>query len=311
MPSQRKPPRSSSTMSCGTSTPTTPASSSYPTPTSPKLRAFLPAFTATKITTKASKTTKATKVSKAVPTSPISIPPPPTTLLPSPASASSSTSTLVSPSPSPSPQPTLQSTQRTLRIPRPRPLTAHTPRPIPNSYWATPLLLACEYPWSPSNPTSPKLDALLRAGVRTFIDLTERGELVPYSAILSSRCALLGIDPQEVEYHRFPIRDRCLPASLELMYAIMDVLRDNESRGRISAVHCRGGIGRTGMVIGCWLVESGVARDGREALGVIAREWKTVEKCKRYPNSPETGAQFEFVRAFCPSLKVRVGVEAV
>ena len=133
---------------------------------------------------------------------------------------------------------------------------------------------------------------------------------MPYSAILAERCALLGIDPQEVEYHRFPIRDRCLPASLELMYAIMDVLRDNQARGRISAVHCRGGIGRTGMVIGCWLVESGVARDGREALGVIAREWKTVEKCKRYPNSPETGAQFEFVRAFCPSLKVGVRVEA-
>ncbi|KXN81391.1 hypothetical protein AN958_04780 [Leucoagaricus sp. SymC.cos] len=82
------------------------------------------------------------------------------------------------------------------------------------------------------------------------------------------------------------------------MYSVMDVLRDNEKRGRITAVHCRGGIGRTGMVIGCWLIESGRARDGAEALEIVAREWKTVEKCNRFPHSPETGPQFEFVLHF-------------
>lgn len=82
------------------------------------------------------------------------------------------------------------------------------------------------------------------------------------------------------------------------MYDVLRVLRDNEARGRISAVHCRGGIGRTGMVIGCWLVQSGIAQDGGEALKIIAREWATVEKCRRYPHSPETGPQFEFVKNF-------------
>lgn len=173
-------------------------------------------------------------------------------------------------------------------------------RPIPNSYWATPFLLACEYPWSPLNPHKPKLDALLKTGVRTFIDLTESGELSPYANILCARCTLLGIDITTVEYHRFPIRDRSLPESLDHMYRVLDVLRDNEERGRISAVHCRGGIGRTGMVIGCWLVESGVAKNGEEALDIIAREWRNVEKCKRFPHSPETGAQFEYVLNFHP-----------
>jgi len=84
------------------------------------------------------------------------------------------------------------------------------------------------------------------------------------------------------------------------MYRVLDVLRDNEERGRISAVHCRGGIGRTGMVIGCWLVESGLARNGEEALDIIAREWRGVEKCKRFPHSPETGAQFDYVLNFHP-----------
>ncbi|KAI5898683.1 uncharacterized protein SCHCODRAFT_02612846 [Schizophyllum commune H4-8] len=183
---------------------------------------------------------------------------------------------------------------------RPAPLSAHCPRPIPNSYWATPLLLACEYPWTPKDPYRPKLDALLKAGVRTFIDLTEDGELRSYvqCGILNARAELLGIDPSTLEYHRFPIRDRSLPPCVEYMYGVLHILRDNERRRRITAVHCRGGIGRTGMVIGCWLVESGLAKDGEEALEIIAREWATVEKCRRFPHSPETGPQCLFVKNF-------------
>lgn len=189
----------------------------------------------------------------------------------------------------------------------PHPLTQSRSRPIPNSYWATPLLLACEYPYAP-RLKSQKLDAILLAGVRTFIDLTELGELSPYAPHLDKRAARLGIDVSTIEYHCFPIQDRSLPQSVEYMCKILDVLRDNERRGRISAVHCRGGIGRTGMVIGCWLVECGVAIDGEEALAVIAKMWKTVEKCKRFPHSPETGPQFEFVKNF---RRVRAQCDAV
>lgn len=202
------------------------------------------------------------------------------------------------------------------------------PRPIPNSYWATPLLLACEYPWAPTPqpvlrflPTcsskaaaaqsvTQKLDLLLQAGVRTFIDLTEAGELSPYFPHqLAQHVSLAKIDvsnpAQRIEYHQFPIHDRSLPESVEYVYKILDVLRDNEQRGRITAVHCRGGIGRTGLVVGCWLVECGMAKDGDEALGMIAEEWKTVEKCRRFPCSPETGPQFEFVRHF-PAHQIQI-----
>ncbi len=187
------------------------------------------------------------------------------------------------------------------------PLTAlhNHSRPIPNSYWATPYLVACEFPYCPLTPaqverrqTKQKLDALLLAGVRTFIDLTEPHELFPYTPHLASRCAMLGIDPADVEYHNFPIRDRGLPESVDFVRRIMHILRDNERRQRTAAVHCRGGIGRTGMVVGCWLTESGIARDGADALRMIAEEWKGVEKCKRFPCSPETGPQFEFVRSW-------------
>jgi hypothetical protein len=185
---------------------------------------------------------------------------------------------------------------------RPHQVISTSPRPIPNSYWPTPLLLACEYPWAPH--AFQKLDALLSAGVRTFIDLTESGELSPYTPHLPRQATLLGIDKSTIEYHRFPIHDRSLPESVDYMCQILDVLRDNERRGRISAVHCRGGIGRTGMVVGCWLVESGISATGEEALRAIAKEWQTVEKCRKFPHSPETGPQFEFVKNF---KRVRVG----
>ena len=45
-------------------------------------------------------------------------------------------------------------------------------------------------------------------------------------------------------------------------------------------------------------MQSGRVRDGEEALGVVARLWEGVEKRKRFPCSPETGAQEEFVRKF-------------
>jgi hypothetical protein len=122
-------------------------------------------------------------------------------------------------------------------------LNAILKRPIPNSYWATPLLLACEYPWCPG-VAEQKIEALLAAGVRTFIDLTEVDELRAYSSYLAARTKAMGLT--DVEYHRFPIVDRSLPESVEYMRDILQVLKDNEKRDRITAVHCRGGIGRTG-----------------------------------------------------------------
>jgi hypothetical protein len=64
------------------------------------------------------------------------------------------------------------------------------------------------------------------------------------------------------------------------------------------------------MVIGCWLVQSGIAKNGEEALEIIAKEWKTVEKCKRYPHSPETGPQFEFVKTFRASPACASAIDA-
>ena len=100
------------------------------------------------------------------------------------------------------------------------------PPPIPNSYWATPFLCASEYPFSPGQP-QPQLDKLLIAGIRTFIDLTEPQELIPYESHLRTRARAVGIpDTEHLWYYRFPIRDRSTPPNDgQTMLGIMAVLQ--------------------------------------------------------------------------------------
>jgi hypothetical protein len=174
------------------------------------------------------------------------------------------------------------------------------PRPIPNSYWATPQLLACEYPGAPTPAEAiPKIDALLAAGIRDFYDLTEPGELVPYEALLRERAAYAGLSPAAIHYQRFAVRDLDLPTP-ERLAEVLAALAASEAAGRPAAVHCWGGIGRTGTVVGCHLVQQH-GLSGAEALAYIAREWQTVAKRDRAPRSPETSAQIAFVRGYRPA----------
>lgn len=178
--------------------------------------------------------------------------------------------------------------------------TTPTPRPLPNSYWATPLLLASEYPGAKqATEAAHRLDLLLAAGIRDFYDLTEADEkLEPYEGLLRERAAHLGLPAESVRYRRFPIRDVSVPSAKRLA-EVLAALDDSAAAGRRAVVHCHGGIGRTGTVVGCHLRQHfGLSAD--EALARIAEEWQTVEKNYRAPYSPETAEQVAYVRSFEP-----------
>jgi atypical dual specificity phosphatase len=175
--------------------------------------------------------------------------------------------------------------------------TTSEPRPLPNSYWATPLLLACEYPGAKIEAEAvAKLDALLGAGIRDFYDLTEAGELQPYESLLRERAAKLAITPESIRFRRFPIRDVSVPSARRLE-EVLTALDDSAAVGCRAAVHCLGGVGRTGTIVGCHLMRR-YGLSGDEALARIAEEWKGVEKSHRIPRSPETREQADFVRAY-------------
>jgi ADP-ribosyl-[dinitrogen reductase] hydrolase len=164
------------------------------------------------------------------------------------------------------------------------------PRPLPlaNCYWVVPgKLLAGEYPGGASTEaTRERLQRLTEAGISAFIDLTQPGELAPYDAEL----------PAGVDYVRKPIPDHGLPAERGDMAAILAWLRKALDSTRAVYLHCRAGIGRTGMVAGCFLAEQGLGGEG--ALTELNRLWQQSARSEIWPSVPETGAQVEYVRGW-------------
>jgi ADP-ribosyl-[dinitrogen reductase] hydrolase len=172
--------------------------------------------------------------------------------------------------------------------------TGTPPRPNGNTYWVVPPnFLAGEYPGD-EDPVKArkKINQLLAAGVRHFIDLTELGELIPYEAILSEEARNSSIN---ATYQRFPIRDVSVPSNADHLAEILLAIDRRLRVGGAVYLHCRGGVGRTGLVVACWLQEHG--RKADEALAELSGKWSTVEKSSWMPRSPETQEQVSWVKS--------------
>lgn len=171
-------------------------------------------------------------------------------------------------------------------------------KPNPNTYWVLPgRLLAGEYPGAIRTPLAvEKLNAFLDNGIDSFIDLTVAGELQPYEHLLK---ALGRTRRLRLEHRRFAIPDMSIPEA-KLMKAILAQIDAWLMTNRRIYVHCWGGIGRTGTVIGCHLVHGGLS--GHQALARMAELWQGVsaQKRRRYPHSPQTAEQQHYVRCWVP-----------
>ena len=165
--------------------------------------------------------------------------------------------------------------------------------PNENCYCVQPKrLMAGEYPGAKNAAEArQKLQKCIACGVTFFLDLTEENELVPYSHLLSDPALHGG---KRLTHCRLPIQDVDVPRFTSEMVTILDAIENAPKDGQVVYVHCFGGVGRTGTVIGCYLTRSGVS--GEEALRQLASMWRTVAKSKRKPLSPETQEQREFVR---------------
>jgi protein-tyrosine phosphatase len=166
-------------------------------------------------------------------------------------------------------------------------------RPIPESYWVIPgHMLAGEYPSVSYSPeiTRKRLDAFLKAGFNTVIDLTCDGEAEDYRPLLREQAGYFGMD---VECLHFPIGDYGLPTR-ESMTSILNAIDEALAHGRKVYIHCYGGIGRTGTTVGCYLARHGFT--GAEAIRQLASWWQYMPKSTRYPHSPETVQQEQFIR---------------
>jgi protein-tyrosine phosphatase len=98
---------------------------------------------------------------------------------------------------------------------------------------------------------------LVEEGVTLFLDLTHAGELEPYAALVGP----------PARYLNLPIRDFSVPTR-EGLVATLDEIDAELAAGGIVYVHCWAGCGRTGVVVGSWLVRHGL--EPKEALRRIA-----------------------------------------
>ncbi len=156
-------------------------------------------------------------------------------------------------------------------------------KPYSQCYWVEPgKILAGEYPRTGKEESSlAKIAALEAAGVGAFIDLTEEGELLPYADLLTT-----------ATHQRFSIRDMSTPRKSEQTTAILDAIDHHIAEGRTVYVHCWGGIGRTGVIVGCWLARHGYM--GPDSLIRLRELWKDCSKSVMC-DSPQTRAQCEYV----------------
>lgn len=127
------------------------------------------------------------------------------------------------------------------------------------------------------------LRMLRAAGVAVFVLLVEDAELSRWSDPgLVARAAAAG-----VTVLRHPMPDGQPPASLAEMHEILSEIRSGRRHGNV-AVACMGGVGRTGTVAACALVEAG--RSPEQAIATV--------RAVRHPSAVETADQERFVRSF-------------
>jgi hypothetical protein len=166
--------------------------------------------------------------------------------------------------------------------------------PTDRCYWVVEgRLLAGAYPGSPEpGAGTQRARELYQAGLRTFVDLTEAGEshqgvpLVRYGDALE----------EGAKHIRHAIRDVSVPTN-ETLEHILDTIDRSLDQDLPVYLHCLGGLGRTGTVVGCWLLRRGLARRD-DVLDVLDR-LRIADRERRHLPSPETPEQRAMVLAFC------------
>lgn len=161
--------------------------------------------------------------------------------------------------------------------------------PTDRSYWVIPGRFAAgAYP-NP-DPRNDKVGQLLDAGINLFVNLTQ-----DYPGGTDYR--MNRYDTRAAERHATVVRRDIADndvTSRDEMIETLDVIDHHLRDGCNVYVHCWGGSGRTGTVVGCWLRRHGYARSG-DVLNLLRRLRSEGDLKGGHKPSPQTGPQHRMV----------------
>jgi protein-tyrosine phosphatase len=121
-----------------------------------------------------------------------------------------------------------------------------------------------------------------RAGLEVVVSLLEEEEAAQLELTSEGPAA----NSEGLHFVSFPIPDRGVPASLPGALSLLRTIGDALEEGKSVAVHCRQGIGRSGLVAAGMLVTSGM--EVNRALAVVS--------AARGQTVPETEAQLRWIQ---------------
>lgn len=128
-------------------------------------------------------------------------------------------------------------------------------------------------------------DLAEKYGTRLLVSLVEEHELRE----LKIEELVAGFEARGVRVLRLPFPDQGVP-SLDLAKTAVTAALETASRGENVVIHCKGGLGRTGLIAACALAALGV--DPESAMAAVRKARK---------DAIENGRQEDFVRAFAKS----------
>ncbi len=160
-----------------------------------------------------------------------------------------------------------------------------------NTYWVIPQrCLAGEYP---TLAGAESIRALLAAGVSDVLSLVEPAEVAALGDYRPLWAAEAAAYQRTMRFYNFPIRDMDVPTPAQLA-ATLNTIDAILAADQVVYLHCWGGFGRTGTVVGCYLARHGLS--GEAALAQLTTLRKDTPGAD-HP-SPEREAQRELVRSW-------------
>jgi len=131
-----------------------------------------------------------------------------------------------------------------------------------------------------------------RAGIDVVVSLLEDEEAAELDLDSEGQAA----EDQGISFISFPIPDRSVPASTEGAISAIAAIGAQLDAGKNVAVHCRQGIGRSGLVVSGVLVSAGIKAD--EAMRIVSSA-----RGSSIPETPEQRQWIEKLPSHVPVAK--------